>query len=97
MGSTESVNQFIDRYGTHVITEYEVGDVMYQVYVFGERTYAELKDNFAMSQRSEWVADGAEGLWTGRERGARGGVDVKSRVDSFFSKKFHVLLLSSVD
>lgn len=53
VGSTESVNQFIDRYGTHVITEYEVGDVMYQVYVFGERTYAELKDNFAMSQRLE--------------------------------------------
>lgn len=63
VGSTESVNQFIDRYGTHVITEYEVGDVMYQVYVFGERTYAELKDNFAMSQRSVGGV-----VRTGRER-----------------------------
>ncbi|XP_063595079.1 torso-like protein isoform X1 [Penaeus indicus] len=57
VGSTESVNQFIDRYGTHVITEYEVGDVMYQVYVFGERTYAELKDTFAMSQSSSHQSD----------------------------------------
>ncbi|XP_066956043.1 torso-like protein isoform X2 [Macrobrachium rosenbergii] len=52
IGSTESVNQFLDHYGTHVITEYEVGDVMYQVYVFGERTYSELKNNFAQSQSS---------------------------------------------
>ncbi|XP_045598839.1 torso-like protein isoform X2 [Procambarus clarkii] len=53
IGSSESVNQFLDHYGTHVITEYEVGDVMYQVYVFGERTYTELKNNFAMSQTSQ--------------------------------------------
>lgn len=51
VGSSESVNQFLDHYGTHVITEYEVGDVMYQVYVFGERTYGELKNNFAMSKK----------------------------------------------
>ncbi|KAK4306444.1 hypothetical protein Pmani_021740 [Petrolisthes manimaculis] len=53
MGSPSSVSQFLDHYGTHVITEYEVGDVMYQVYVFGDRTYAELKSNFARSQSSE--------------------------------------------
>ncbi|KAG7170281.1 Torso-like protein-like [Homarus americanus] len=53
IGSSESVNQFLDLYGTHVITEYEVGDIMYQVYVFGERTYGELKNNFAMSQSSQ--------------------------------------------
>ncbi|XP_069940786.1 torso-like protein isoform X1 [Cherax quadricarinatus] len=53
IGSSESVNQFLDHYGTHVITEYEVGDIMYQVYVFGERTYGELKNNFAMSQSSQ--------------------------------------------
>ncbi|KAK8387773.1 hypothetical protein O3P69_018328 [Scylla paramamosain] len=49
VGSTESVNQFLDQYGTHVITEYEVGDVLYQVYVFGNRTYWDFKNNFAMS------------------------------------------------
>ncbi|XP_071524926.1 torso-like protein isoform X2 [Panulirus ornatus] len=53
VGSPESVNQFLDHYGTHVITEYEVGDVMYQVYVFGDRTYGELKNNFAMSKNSQ--------------------------------------------
>ncbi|KAK7068937.1 hypothetical protein SK128_008289 [Halocaridina rubra] len=53
VGSTESVNQFLDHYGTHIITEYEIGDVMYQVYVFGERTYGELKNNFAQSQSSQ--------------------------------------------
>lgn len=53
IGSTESVNQFLDHYGTHVITEYEVGDVMYQVYVFGGRTYGELKAKFAQSQSSQ--------------------------------------------
>lgn len=53
VGSMESVNQFLDQYGTHVITEYEVGDVLYQVYVFGNRTYSDFKNNFAMSQSSE--------------------------------------------
>ncbi|KAG0712815.1 Torso-like protein [Chionoecetes opilio] len=53
VGSSESVNQFLDQYGTHVITQYEVGDILYQVYVFGNRTYWDFKRNFALSRSSE--------------------------------------------
>ena len=49
-GSRTSANRFLDKYGTHVITEFEIGDVMYQVFVFGN-FYSELKQNFALSRR----------------------------------------------
>ncbi|XP_076061681.1 membrane-attack complex domain containing protein torso-like isoform X2 [Oratosquilla oratoria] len=52
VGSSESVNQFIDNFGTHVITEYETGDVMYQVYAFGDRIYRYVKSKFALSRSS---------------------------------------------
>ncbi|CAL4068426.1 unnamed protein product [Meganyctiphanes norvegica] len=66
IGSAESVHQFIDKFGTHVITEYEVGDVMYQVYVFGEHTYRELKSNFALSQSSQSHDEPGEMTWMER-------------------------------
>ena len=42
----------MDENGSHVIVEYELGDVIYQVFVFGERTYTELKNTFARSYDS---------------------------------------------
>ncbi|XP_018018485.1 uncharacterized protein LOC108675006 [Hyalella azteca] len=52
IGSEESVHRFVDRFGTHVIKEFEVGDVMYQTFVFGERIYKQLKNTF-VTVRSE--------------------------------------------
>ncbi|KAF2359480.1 hypothetical protein FHG87_009769 [Trinorchestia longiramus] len=46
IGSEESVHRFVDRFGTHVIKEFEVGDMMYQTFVFGERIYKQLKNTF---------------------------------------------------
>lgn len=89
VGSTTSVHQFIDQYGTHVITEYEIGDVMYQVYVFGNRTYAELKNNFARSQSSQNELTRMERYFTpyyalhvGRVKLASGNPDFEETVGS---------------
>ncbi|KAB7505692.1 Torso-like protein [Armadillidium nasatum] len=49
IGSTESAHQFMDNFGSHVIVEYELGDVIYQVFVFGQGIYNELKTTFALS------------------------------------------------
>ncbi|XP_045103903.1 torso-like protein isoform X1 [Portunus trituberculatus] len=102
VGSTESVNQFLDQYGTHVITEYEVGDVLYQVYVFGNRTYWDFKNNFAMSTteddliRMERYFSPSHALYVGNVKLASGNPHFEEAVQHRLLEVTHFRLYNSI-